>query len=347
MNFEQLIIRENKIILEALELLTKIRDYSRLILFVTSKEGKLIGSLTDGDVRRSLIKDQDLNKTVGEVCNREFLYKFDSKDYLELKSIYKKDIKILPLLNKDKTISRFIDLDVTKALLPVECVIMAGGRGKRLSPITDSIPKPMIKLNNKPIIEHNIDRLIKFGIKKIHISVNYLADQIESYFGDGSSKGIEIKYIYENKKLGTAGALSLIDNIETKNIILMNSDLFTNIDFEKLYLKFINNDLDMAISSKNYKIDLPYAVFETKESSITNLSEKPTYNFPTNAGIYIFKKEFISLIPKNKFYDITDLISNLLKKRKDISHVPISGYWIDIGSPNDLKHAQQLTKNLN
>ena len=229
MNFQQLIIDEDKIILEALEMLTRIRDYSRLILFVTNRKGKLIGSLTDGDVRRSLIKDQDLKKKVGEVCNREFLFKFDSKNYLELNSIYQNDIKILPLLNKDRTISRFLDLDVTKALLPIECVIMAGGRGKRLSPLTDNIPKPMIKLNSKPIIEHNIDRLIKFGIKKIHISVNYLADQIESYFGDGSSKGIEIKYIYENKKLGTAGALSLIENINTKNILLMNSDLFKNL----------------------------------------------------------------------------------------------------------------------
>ena len=346
MNFQQLIIDEDKIILEALELLTRIRDYSRLILFVTNKKGQLIGSLTDGDVRRSLIKDQDLKKKVGEVCNREFLFKFDSKNYLNLKSIYQNDIKILPLLKKDRTISRFLDLDVTRALLPIECVIMAGGRGKRLSPLTDNIPKPMIKLNNKPIIEHNIDRLIRFGIKKIHISVNYLADQIESYFGDGSSKGIEIKYIYENKKLGTAGALSLIENINTKNILLMNSDLFTNIDFEKLYLKFINDDLDMAISSKNYKVDLPYAVFETKEFSITNLSEKPTFSYPTNAGIYMFKKELIKLIPINKFYDITDLISSIINEGRNVSHVPISGYWIDIGSPNDLKHAQQLTKNL-
>ncbi len=347
MSFEQLIINENKIILEALKLLTKIRDYSRLILFVTSKNGELIGSLTDGDVRRSLIKDQNLYKKVGQVCNKDFLFEYETEDYIDLNSISQKDIKILPLLNKNKTISRFIDLDVTKALLPVECVIMAGGRGKRLSPLTDNIPKPMIKLNNKPILEYNIDRLIKFGIKKIHISVNYLADQIESYFGDGSSKGIEIKYIYENKKLGTAGALSLVENIEKNYILLMNSDLFTNIDFEKLYLKFIKNNLDMAISSKNYKIDLPYAVFETKESSITNLSEKPTYTFPTNAGIYMFKKELSNLIPKNKFYDITDLISSLLVKGKKISHVPISGYWIDIGSPNDLKQAQQLTKNLN
>ena len=347
MSSEQLLIEEDKVILEALVLLTKIRDYSRLILFVLSKKGKLIGSLTDGDVRRSLIKDQDLNKKVGEVCNRDYIYKMDTKDYLELNSIYKKDIKLLPLLNKDKTISRFIDLDITKALLPMECVIMAGGRGKRLSPITDNIPKPMIKLNGKPIIEHNIDRLIKFGIKKIYISVNYLADQIESYFGDGSSKGIEINYIHENKKLGTAGALSLVEKFNSDNILLMNSDLFTNIDFEKLYLKLINDDLDMVISSKNYNVDLPYAVFETRKSSITNLSEKPTYTFPTNAGIYIFKNKFANLIPKNKFYDITDLISLLIEKEKKISHLPINGYWIDIGSPNDLKYAKQITDNLN
>ena len=126
----------------------------------------------------------------------------------------------------------------------------------------------------------------------------------------------------------------------------MNSDLFTNINFEKLFLKFTNDDLDMAISSKNYKVDLPYAVFETKESSIINLSEKPTYSYNTNAGVYMFKKEHIKLIPKNKFYDITDLISVLIDKGKCISHVPINGYWIDIGSPDDLKYAQQLIQSL-
>ena len=155
--------------------------------------------------------------------------------------------------------------------------------------------------------------------------------------------GYGTKTCSEYKKIH--GTISqVINNIY--GVIKQFTNLFTNIDFEKLYLKFINDDLDMAISSKNYKVDLPYAVFETKEFSITNLSEKPTFSYPTNAGIYMFKKELIKLIPINKFYDITDLILSIINEGRNVSHVPISGYWIDIGSPNDLKHAQQLTENL-
>ena len=191
------------------------------------------------------------------------------------------------------------------------------------------------------LIEHNIDLLISYGIKKIHITINYLGSKIKEYFGDGSSKGIEIKYIKEEKFLGTAGSLSLIKKFSSKEIILMNSDLFTNINLENLYKKLILNNLDMVIASKGYKVDIPYAIFKTgTKNKIISFEEKPTYNYSSNAGIYIFKKELVSLIPKNIFYDITDLINNALKTNKNISHEPIKGFWIDIGSPHDYKKAQ-------
>ena len=346
MNYNQLIIKEDKTILEALEMLTQIKDFSRLILFVFNKKEKIIGSLTDGDIRRSLIMDHNINKKVSEICNKNFLFKYDTDGYLELKSFYKKDIKIMPLLNKDNTISRFIDLDKTRSLLPLECMIMAGGRGKRLSPLTDTVPKPMLKLNGKPIIEYNIDRLIYYGIKKIYISLNYLGEQIESYFGDGSFKGIEIEYVYEKKQLGTAGALSLVDNFQSENILLMNSDLFTNVDFERLYLKLINENADMVVSSKSYKVDIPFAVLDVNDSNVASFKEKPSYNYPTNAGIYILKKELINLIPNNKFFDITDLMNFIVSNGKKLVHVPITGYWIDIGRQSDYINAQQLIENL-
>ena len=222
-----------------------------------------------------------------------------------------------------------------------------GGRGKRLSPLTDTVPKPMLPLGDKPIIEHNIDRLIAFGIQKIYISVKYLGEQIREYFGDGSKKGINIEYIWEEEFLGTAGALALVDDFKSDHVLLMNSDLFTNVDFEDLYLELIKNNADMAVSSTEYKVDVPFAVFETKDKKVIDFKEKPSYIYHSNAGIYILNKKLIAKIPKNQFYDITDLMENLVKEGGKLVHNPIIGFWIDIGKPSDYKQAQEFVKHLN
>ena len=239
-----------------------------------------------------------------------------------------------------------LDLERIKAILPLECMIMAGGRGKRLSPLTDTVPKPMLPLGSKPIIEHNIDRLISFGIQKIYISVKYLGNQVKEYFGDGSSKGIAIEYIWEDEPLGTAGALSLVDRFDTDHVLLMNSDLFTDVDFEDLYLDLINQNADMAVASTEYKVDVPYAVFETEENKVVNFKEKPSYVYYSNAGIYILKRELIEKIPKNEFFDITDLMEDLVNEGGKLIHNPITGFWIDIGSPVDYKQAQEFVKHI-
>lgn len=347
MEIETILIRRDKTILDALHKLNAIRDVSRLILFVINNDNSVLGSLTDGDIRRSLANEADVNKKVGDICYRNFLFEYDKKGFLDLKFYRKRDIKVLPILDEEKRILRIIDLDVTKSVLPLECMIMAGGRGKRLSPLTDSVPKPMLLLGDKPIIEHNIDRLIAFGIQKIYISVKYLGEQIEEYFGDGSKKGISIEYIWEDEFLGTAGALALVDEFKLDHVLLMNSDLFTNVDFEDLYLDLIKQNADMAVASTEYKVDVPYAVFETDNNLVKDFKEKPSYVYHSNAGIYILKKDLIKRIPKNKFYDITDLMENLVKEGGNLIHNPIVGFWIDIGSPTDYKQAQDFVKHLN
>lgn len=344
----KILIHENNSIIDAITKLNSISlkdDISRLILFVINSNHKIIGSLTDGDIRRSIMKDKDLNKKVNEICNYNFEKIYSSNEYVDLKSFRKKNILILPVLNKDDSIKTFIDLKKVKAQLPLECVIMAGGRGKRLSPLTDNLPKPMLPLANKPIIEYNIDRLISFGVKKIYITINYLGDIIKNYFKDGSSKGIEIIYIEEEKFLGTAGSLSLINDIKTDSFILMNSDLFTDIDFENMYLSHINEKADLVVASKNYVHDVPYAIFETNSNQIIKFKEKPTYVLKSNAGVYIIKTKLKDLIPNNKYFDITDLINDLLEKKFNLTHNEINGYWIDIGSPNEYKLAKELVKN--
>ena len=340
------LIHKNKNLVEGLQRLNKLRNLSRLILFVIDDNHKVVGSVTDGDIRRSIIAEQNLQKTLGEIANPDFKRLYQTDSYQSFEKYRKLDIKILPILNSEGILVDLIDLESTQAKLPLEAVIMAGGRGKRLSPLTDTIPKPMLQLGSKPIIEHNIDRLISFGIKKIYISVKYLGEQIVDYLGDGKQKNINIEYVWENEPLGTAGALALIDNLTTEHILLMNSDLFTNVNFESLYLKLINENADMAVASTEYKVDIPYAVFETKAGKITNFKEKPSFIYHSNAGIYILKRSLISKIQKNKYCDITDVMEQLVTEGGKLVYDPIIGYWIDIGKTVDYEHAQEFIKHL-
>ncbi len=350
MNFKNITIRKDKTIIEALNQLNTLKDkvgnISRLILFVYDENNRITGSITDGDIRRSIAAYQNLNKTVDEVSNHNFSFEYDSGDFIDLSEYHKKEIKILPILNPEKQLVDILDLGKVKAKLPLECMLMAGGRGKRLSPLTDSVPKPMLPLGDKPIIEHNIDRLIAYGVKKIYISIKYLGQQIVDYFGNGSSKGISIEYIWEDKPLGTAGALAMVEEFNSEHILLMNSDLFTNVNFEELYLKLINEKADMAVASTEYKVDVPYAVFETEDGIVKSFKEKPSYIYHSNAGIYMLKKELINKIPKGEFFDITDLMESLVNEGGKLVYDPILGYWIDIGKPVDYKQAQEFVKHL-
>jgi dTDP-glucose pyrophosphorylase len=350
MDVKNLIISQERTLIEALDQLNRILyidSISRLILFVVDTSQKVVGSVTDGDVRRALVKHQNINLKVGDICNPDFLFEHETNGFLDLSYYRKKDIKILPMLDTHKQLVRIIDLDNIKSQLPLECMIMAGGRGKRLSPFTDEVPKPMLPLGGKPIIEHNINRLISFGIKKIYISVKYLGEQIQDYFGDGSSKGISIEYIWEDKPLGTAGALALVNEFSTEHVLLMNSDLFTNVDFEEMYLKLINEKADMVVASTEYKVDVPYAILEDHNNQqVKAFKEKPSYIYHSNAGIYMLSKQVIQTIPKQEFCDITDVMQQLISQQKKLIHCPIIGYWIDIGKPIDYKQAQEFIKHL-
>ncbi len=344
---QRLLINNKETIYEALVKLNSIEeDVSRLILFVENDKNEIIGSLTDGDIRRFLIKNKNLDQSVDTVCNKNFTFIVQSPSYISMEEYRKRNIKMLPVLNNENRLVKIINLDKVKAVLPLECVVMAGGRGKRLSPLTDKKPKPMLVLGDLPIIEHNINRLITFGIEKIYISVKYLGQQIVDYFGDGSAKGISIEYIWEDKPLGTAGAMSLVKNYNSDHVLLLNSDVFTNINFEDLYLSLLENNADMAVASTEYKVDIPYAVFETNGNYVKAFKEKPSYIYQSNAGIYILKRELIREIPKNKFYDITDLMEKISSEGRKLVFNPIVGYWIDIGRPSDYEYAQNFIKHL-
>jgi dTDP-glucose pyrophosphorylase len=312
------------------------------ILFVVDTDQKLIGSLTDGDIRRGILDDLTLKENLTNFINKspKILHKkeYNIQNVIE----YRNDgYRIVPLVDNDGIVCDILNFRLCKSFLPLEVVIMAGGRGERLKPLTNETPKPLLKVGGKSIIEHNIDHLINYGVKIIHVSIGYLGSQIINYLKDGREKGIAIKYIDENSPLGTIGAAAQANLSEHNDILIINSDILTNIDYEDFYLDFIDKKAKFSVLSVPYKVNVPYAVLETIDENVVSFKEKPTYTYYSNGGIYLMKKECLDMIPRNSFFNSTDLMELLISKGEKILSYPLRDYWLDIGKHEDFERAQQ------
>jgi len=318
---------------------------SNAIVFITDERGVLLGSLTDGDIRRGLIRGLNFETPLLEFaeCSPQYILQGNHELDLIIK-LRNEKIFIIPVLDQNKRIVNIINLRNQHSYLPIDALIMAGGRGERLRPLTDTIPKPLLPIGGKPIIEHNVDRIKDFGIDNIWISLGYKGEQIEQYFRNGEHKSLRISYINERTPLGTAGALSLVETWSHQTILLMNSDLLTDVNYEDLYLYFINTEADLAVVSIPYEINVPYAILELSDNRVLSLKEKPTYTHYANAGIYLMKREVISLIPRNEPFNATDLIEKVILKNGRVVSYTFLGYWLDIGRHEDYKRAQDYKK---
>lgn len=325
---------------EALEKLNELPE--TLTLFILNNDKQLVGTLTDGDIRRSLLKGISIDDVLENVMFKDFrfirLNQFTTNEIKKFKAL---NLRLIPLLDDSNRILKILNITKLKSLLPIDAVMMAGGRGERLRPLTDSVPKPLLKVGDKSIIERNIDRLAEFGISDLSITIKYLGHQIVEKFGNGQNKNISINYIEEAEPLGTIGSVSLIKEFKNDSILVMNSDLLTNIDFEDFYNEFVNNDADMAVASIPYKVDIPYAVIEKEGNKILSFKEKPTYTYYSNAGIYLIKRDLLNLIPIDKHFNATDFMELLIEKGDKVIHFPIHGYWLDIGKHDDFNKAQE------
>ncbi len=346
-NFEKHIILESQQITEALEKLNALSGDGILMLFVLNENEIVKGVLTDGDIRRGFLKGLNLKDNTSKFMNKDFIYlKRNQYSVADLDELRKRAVKLLPVVDDDFKLIRIADFVQKRSILPIDAVMMAGGKGERLRPLTDHVPKPMLKVGDKPIIEHNVDRFIDYGIDHIHISVRHMAHHIQNHFNDGSDKNIHISYVHEEEPLGTIGSLSLIKQFYHDTILVMNSDLLTNVDLEEFYREFESNDAEMCIATIPYTVSIPYAVLETDHEKVISLKEKPNYTYYSNAGIYLIKRDVVNLIPKNSFFNATDLIEMLIKMDKKVSSFPILGYWLDIGKPDDFKKAQEDIKHI-
>jgi dTDP-glucose pyrophosphorylase len=332
----------------ALQQLDFLSSRTSRVLFVINEDKKLLGSITDGDIRRGLLAGCEISDSVTKFMNRKYRYTYNQVlPQIEIKRYKSNSIDLLPVVSQDFTIHSIIDLKTHQSIVPVSAFIMAGGRGERMRPLTDSLPKPLLKVGDKPILEHNIDRLIRYGVEEFIISVRYLGGAIRDYFGDGQRKGIRIRYVEEIEPLGTAGALSLSENFIHDTILLMNSDLLTTLDFGDFYSHFQSVTAHLSAASIPYTVNIPYGVFEIGgDEAVLALKEKPSYTYYSNAGIYLLSKSILTLIPKGRHYNATDLIEDAIRHEYKVVNFPILGYWLDIGKQEDFVKAQLDIKHL-
>lgn len=340
------IILNSFTILDALNRINSIHE-GPLVLFVVDSDNKVIGSLTDGDIRRALIKGVSVNETVEKAVHRDFnfLRKNVNDDVKNIHIQRELKMKLVPVLDENNQIYEIINLEKYKTQLPIDAVLMAGGKGERLRPLTEKTPKPLIKVGDKCIIDYNIDSLISYGIKNISVTVNYLGEQLEEHFKE-KRDGIKINTVKEPKYLGTIGSIKFVETFYNDTILVMNSDLFTNIDYEDFYLHFKEHDADMSVAAVPYVVKVPYGVFNLDGRNIKGVTEKPTISYYANAGIYLIKKELLKRIPENEFYNATDFMSNLIINNNKVIRYPISGYWIDIGQHDELERAKEIVKHI-
>ncbi|MGD9823964.1 nucleotidyltransferase family protein [Desulfobacter sp.] len=316
------------------------------IALVVDPDDKLLGTVTDGDIRRGILKGISLDEPVKRIFYVSPLTASVDDDPGTMHRIMKEQlINQLPIVDHDGKVVELIFLrDILKEKKqknPV--IIMAGGLGTRLRPLTDSCPKPLLKIGGTPLLETILESFVKKGFDTFYISVNYKAEMIEEYFGDGSKWGVNIEYLRETQRLGTAGSIKLLPEKPSLPFIVMNGDLLTKVDFKQLIEFHINNNkLSNAMATmcvREYNMQVPYGVIKQEGNKLVQLDEKPVQRFFVNGGIYVFQPEMIDLIPDNEYFDMTHLFDRMMEKDYKTVIFQIREYWMDIGHKRDFETA--------
>lgn len=337
---------QHKTLIEALSKINTLAP-NPLVLFIVDEDNRMVGTLTDGDSRRALIAGASVNDKIEKVMHRNFNYMRVEEigDVKEIKHQKEMKMKLVPVLDADMHIVDIINLEKYGTRLPIDAVLMAGGKGERLRPLTEKTPKPLLPVGGKAIIDHNIDRLIANGVKHINVTVNYLGEQLEEHFSEPRGE-VQVQTVREPKFLGTIGSIKFVKGFYNDTVLVMNSDLFTNINYEDFFLHFKEHNAEMSVAAVPYTVSVPYGIFDLKGRDIQGLIEKPTYNYYANAGIYLIKRRALDEIPDDTFFNATDLIEKLISEGKKVIRFPLNGTWIDIGNPQEYQKANELVKHL-
>jgi dTDP-glucose pyrophosphorylase/CBS domain-containing protein len=322
------------------------------ITIVVDDSQRLIGTITDGDVRRFILANGSLDAPVaallagrpGSTRATKAEAGTDSETLLAL--MRERSIRHIPLVDSEDVVHGLVVLEdlLPTDPFPLRAVVMAGGYGTRLKPLTDDMPKPMLSIGGRPLMERIIDQLRDAGIQHVNVTTHYRPDKIRDHFGDGSAFGVDLQYVNEDLPLGTAGALALVEQSESP-LLVINGDILTQVNFRAMLEYHREQKADMTVAVRRYDVDVPYGVVESEAGLVQRLSEKPQLRFFVNAGIYLLEPTALRMIPSGRKFDMTDLIQLLLESERRVASFAIREYWLDIGQHADYVRAEEDSRN--
>lgn len=343
--WQKTLVNQNHTLLDTMKI---IDDSSLQFAVVVDEEQHLLGTVTDGDIRRGILRGEGLDVSITSIMNSNPISAIKGQKYHKYKQLMKsKMLKQLPIVDDNNRIINILFADnIETSLNKNTVVLMLGGLGTRLRPLTNDTPKPMLRVGNKPILETIIEGFKQYGYTDFIFSVNYKKEVIQDYFQNGEAFEVTIEYIEEDKKMGTAGALSLLKNRPTKPFFVMNGDLLTQINFDQLMQFHMEHESVATMCVREYEYQIPYGVIETDGTDLVTIKEKPIHRSFVNAGIYVLNPDVLDHIPQDKFYDMPSLFESLIKKNGKTSVFPIREYWLDIGQMDDFNRANNEFKEL-
>ena len=340
-NFRSLYVAEPSTLREVMQIID--RESLGIAIEVDAQE-RFLRTITDGDLRRAFLDGHNLNTTISELPQRRkpsVTAPSGTPRSEQLAIMLRETIRHLPLLNNDGTLADLaLAEELVLAPMSLQAVIMAGGFGTRLRPLTDDTPKPMLQIGGKPLMERTIENFQRAGIHRISVTTHYLPEKITEHFGNGRKFGVKLNYVAEDQPLGTAGALRLIGDVD-EPLLVINGDILTDIDFRALTKFHQQNNAALTVAVRQYDVEVPYGVIEAEGGIVSGLREKPRFNFLVNAGIYLLEPSVRRHIPDGTRFDMTDLIDVLLQNNETVVGFPITEYWLDIGKHDDFQQAQQ------
>ena len=346
MDWKKIAVKPNASIRDVIDIIDK---GGAQIALVVDENDFLLGTVTDGDVRRGILKGFELHQCVTTIFNNNPVTVKEGIEPHEIAELMRnRYIRQIPITDQS---GRIVRIELLKTLLlkktrPNWAIIMAGGLGTRLRPLTESCPKPLLKIAGQPILEIILQNLSNQGFSRVFISLNYKGEMIVEHFGDGSQYGLQITYLRESHKLGTAGALGLLPELPKHPIIVMNGDLLTRVNFEQMIDFHERHDSKATMGVIEYKVQVPYGVVNLDDFRLKSIDEKPIQKFFINAGIYILEPQILKLVPHHKKFDMTELFQNLLEISAETVAFPIREFWLDIGNPEDYIRANEEFPNL-
>lgn len=326
-----------------IETIRRLDEVAGRTIMVVDEKRRLLGTVTDGDIRRSLLAGRGLEDPISVVMNRKprVACPNDSRTAL-LNMMRTMQLRQVPMVDYDH---RVIGIETIDELVkdhedrPNWVVLMAGGLGTRLHPLTESTPKPLLKVGDKPVLEIILERFVRHDFRRFYISVNYKAEMVKEYFGDGSDWGCEVRYLEENQRMGTAGGLSLITEKLVDPLLVMNGDLLTTLNFESLLEYHVGHAAQATIGVREYDFQVPFGVVKMDDHQVVGIDEKPVNRFFVNAGVYVLDPACLDRVPHGSYYDMTTLLTDLTGEGKSVVAFPIREYWLDIGRPDDFVKA--------